>query len=136
MQLAAARLEVALRPFDRVAARLGRPQAARVPIASPPPSDRLAAAQAAQAARAIGWAVGVAAPLVPFRSLCLEKALAVTAMLRRRGIGAVTRFGVASEGAPGLAAHAWVEAAGVEVTGYPVPASLQEIGCFVSEPRA
>ena len=30
-----------------------------------------------------------------------------------------------------LDAHAWLDAAGVEVTGYPVPGKFAEIACFV-----
>lgn len=83
-----------------------------------------------QAALDVGWAVRRVAAYFPVSALCLAQALAARAMLRRRGIGSTLHVGVArSESAP-FEAHAWLDAAGVEVTGYPVPPRLREIGCL------
>ena len=48
---------------------------------------------------------------LPFHCTCLVQSLALTAMLRRRGIEADLKFGVrqGGEGAGGIDAHAWVE---------------------------
>ena len=46
---------------------------------------------------------------------CLARSLALTRMLRTRGVPAETRIGVKT--ADGFRAHAWVEVEGVPVTG-------------------
>jgi hypothetical protein len=86
-----------------------------------------------QAARDVGWAVSRAAVYLPFPARCLAQALAARAMLRRRGIGSLMRVGVGRPGSESFEAHAWLEAAAVEVTGYPVPAQLRVIGCLYSD---
>jgi hypothetical protein len=86
-----------------------------------------------QAALDVGWAVTRVAAYFPFLAMCLAQALAARAMLSRRGIGSTLHVGVARSGAAPFEAHAWLEAAGVEVTGYPVPPHLREIGCLLSD---
>lgn len=81
----------------------------------------------------VGWAVTRTAAYLPFSPLCLAQALTARAMLRRRGIATVLHVGVARPDAAGFEAHAWLEAAGVEVTGYPVPAHFRGIGCLRSD---
>lgn len=63
-------------------------------------------------------AVTLVARNVPVRAWCLEKALTLWWLLRRRGIDAALRIGVrrAAEGPRNLEAHAWVEVGG-EVLG-------------------
>jgi Transglutaminase-like superfamily len=85
---------------------------------------------AADEANWIAWAVQTAAAKPGINALCLPRALAAHAMLRRRGIASRLCLGVA-RGQSGLAAHAWVEvgkqkidAGGVEA-GY---ARLAEFG--------
>jgi hypothetical protein len=66
----------------------------------------------------VGWAVSAASRRLGFAT-CLTQALAVDAMLRRRGYPSDIRFGVR----PGtgdtdpIEAHAWVESGGVVVIG-------------------
>lgn len=79
----------------------------------------------------IGWAVTRAARYVPFSAMCLPQAIAAHAMLKRRGVASVMHFGAAKGQTKPLDAHAWLDAAGVEVTGYPVAERLAEIACFV-----
>ena len=52
-------------------------------------------------------------------------------MLKRRGVSSVLHFGAAREQDKPLDAHAWLDAAGVDVTGYPVANKFAEIACFV-----
>ena len=68
---------------------------------------------------------------VPFRAVCLPQAMAAQFMLRRRGVRSVMRLGVAQGVAKSIEAHAWLDAAGVGVTGYPVPSNYSEIACVV-----
>lgn len=86
-----------------------------------------------QAALDVGWAVTRIAAYFPFSAMCLAQALAARAMLHRRGIGSIMHVGVARTEAAPFEAHAWLEAVGVEVTGYPVPPHLREIGCLLSD---
>jgi hypothetical protein len=82
-------------------------------------------------AREIGWAMTRAARHVPYRAVCLPQAMAARIMLRRRGVPSVVHFGAAKGMGQRLDTHAWLDAAGVEVTGFPVAESFAEIACFV-----
>jgi hypothetical protein len=122
-----ARLGLIFVPFPKLARRLGH---------FVPPSDPRAAAargRTAQAATAeeIGWAVTRSARYVPFKAVCLPQAMAARVMLKRRGVSSVMHFGAARGEDKPLDAHAWLDAAGVEVTGYPVADQFAEIACFV-----
>jgi len=124
--LAVARVAIGCLSFPRLARRLGaftEPEEARARAVPAP-------AREAQLASQIGWAVRAAARRLPFRALCLPQALAARIMLARRGIASVLHFGVATGDARPIAAHAWIDAAGVEVAGYPA-AAFTEIACFV-----
>jgi hypothetical protein len=127
--LLAARIALIAIPFPRLARRLG---------AFVPPTDervtRVAAgcsAEDAELAAEIGWATVRAARHVPFKAVCLPQAMAARIMLRRRGVASVLHFGAAKGTDKPIDAHAWLDAAGVEVTGYPVAAQFSEIACFV-----
>jgi hypothetical protein len=127
--LLAARLALIFVPFPRLARRLGT---------FVPPSDPRAGAMRtvpapdqARLAEEIGWAVTRAARYVPFRAVCLPQAMAARVMLERRGVKSVMHFGAAKGAEKPLDAHAWLDAAGVEVTGYPVAENFAEIACFV-----
>jgi hypothetical protein len=127
--LFAARLALIFIPFPRLARHLGT---------FVPPTDARAAQAATEAApdqvklaEDIGWAVTRAARYVPFKAVCLPQAMAARAMLKRRGVQSVMHFGAAKGSDKPLDAHAWLDAAGVEVTGYPVAENFAEIACFV-----
>jgi hypothetical protein len=127
--LAAARLGLIVLPFPRLARYLGTatsPQDARAITAATQASLR-----DTQIAQDIGWAVTRAARYLPFRAVCLPQAMAARMMLARRGVASVLHFGAAPDDDRSVAAHAWLDAAGVEVTGYPVPKQFAEIACFV-----
>jgi hypothetical protein len=123
------RLALLLVPFPRLARRLGTfvpPSDARAVAAR-----RSGAPSATSLAEEIGWAVTRAARHVPFNAVCLPQAMTARIMLKRRGVGSVLHFGAAKGDQKPLDAHAWLDAAGVEVTGYPVAAKFTEIACFV-----
>jgi Transglutaminase-like superfamily len=82
-------------------------------------------------AKEVSWAVTRVARYVPFRAVCLPQAMAAHNMLRRRGVASIMHFGAAKGQTKPLDAHAWLDAAGVEVTGYPVEERLTEIACWV-----
>ena len=127
--LLAARLALIFVPFPRLARRLGTfvpPTDARVSQAR-----TAAAPDQARLAAEIGWAVTRAARYVPFKAVCLPQAMAARVMLKRRGVKSVMHFGAAKGQDKPLDAHAWLDAAGVEVTGYPVAKNFAEIACFV-----
>jgi hypothetical protein len=127
--LFAARLALIFIPFPRLARRLGT----FVPPTDPRTSQAHSAIapEQAQVAEDIGWAVTRAARYVPFKAVCLPQAMAARVMLKRRGVGSVMHFGAAKGASKPLNAHAWLDAAGVEVTGYPVAENFAEIACFV-----
>jgi hypothetical protein len=127
--LFAARLALIFIPFPRLAPRLGTfvpptdPRALRTKNVSADNEVRLA--------EDIGWAVTRAARYLPFKAVCLPQAMAARIMLKRRGVESVMHFGAAKGTKKPLDAHAWLDAAGVEVTGYPVTENFAEIACFV-----
>ena len=125
--LLAARLALTFVSFPRLARRLGRfvpPDEARRLGDSP-------TAQKVQGATDIGWAVTRAARYVPFKAVCLPQAMAAQAMLKRRGIASIMHFGATRGREKPFDTHAWLDAVGIEVTGYPVAAQFAEIACFV-----
>ena len=122
-----ARLALLFVPFPKLARRLGH-------FVPPEEALRRAAAAAAPDARSaadIGWAVTRAARYVPFRAVCLPQAMAARLMLARRGVASTMHFGAARGDLEPLDTHAWLDAAGVHVTGYPVASRFSEIACFV-----
>ncbi len=127
--LFAARLALIFIPFPRLARLLGTfvpptdPRAAQAETGAAPDQAELAAD--------IGWAVTRSARYVPFKAVCLPQAMAARVMLKRRGVQSVMHFGAAKGTDKPLDAHAWLDAAGVEVTGYPVAENFAEIACFV-----
>lgn len=124
-----ARLSLAVISFRRLSQRLGTfvsPTDPRVERkCSSCPRERMLIAEE------ISRAVRQAARHVPFRAVCLPQAMAARAMLRRRGVRGVIHFGAARGVQNRLEAHAWVDAAGIKVTGYPLPQGFTEIACLV-----
>lgn len=129
VRLAFARFRIAGQPFRKIAATLG--------VFVPPADPRIAQAKEpgpedqARLAREVGWAVTRAASHVPFKAVCLPQAMAAHAMLRRRGVDSVMHLGARRSEEKPIDAHAWLDAAGVEVTGYPLQQGMTEIGAFV-----
>jgi hypothetical protein len=127
--LLAARLALIFVPFPHLARRLG--------VFVPPSDSRAlqASRQGAEAdvalAREVSWATTRAAHHVPFKAVCLPQAITARMMLRRRGVPSVLHFGAAKGKDKPIDAHAWLDAAGVKVTGYPVAAEFAELACFV-----
>jgi hypothetical protein len=127
--LALARLVLLFVPFRSIASRLGdfvSPSGARTRLDQVPISP----AQTALA-REIGWAVTRAARYLPFRAVCLPQAIAARVMLGRRGVASVLHFGAAKGETKAIETHAWLDAAGVDVTGYPVARNFVEVACFL-----
>jgi Transglutaminase-like superfamily len=93
--IALARLAVRFVPSARIFAWANRP---------PHRINRFAANEASW----VLWAVEKIGPKPWMNALCLPRALAAHAMLRRRGIASRLCLGVARQG-QALVAHAWVE---------------------------
>lgn len=104
--LAGVRLALWLLPFGRLRALIERLATAGAVARRAPDPAR---------ARAVRRAVDRAARTIP-GSACLAQALTAELLLRRGGQPARVSIGVAPDGKP-LDAHAWVESAGVLVTG-------------------
>jgi hypothetical protein len=87
-----------------------------------PPGGEPAPGDAERAAE-IGRMVENVARAMPFRALCLQQAIAVRRMLRRRGVPATVMLGVSRNAADraeprkGAAAHAWVAVGGRVING-------------------
>jgi hypothetical protein len=100
--LAAARVVVRLVPFRIYSRVMGR-------------DAESADAPAPEAVHRVSRAIESVSGHVPWRSKCLEQALAAKVMLRGRGISNTLYVAVAREVA--LEAHAWVRSGDVYVTG-------------------
>lgn len=124
--LALARLAVACIPFRLIARWLG-------PMVPPDAAQRTAAQEASDLhdqLRFIRWSVNAVGRRQPFAAVCLPRALAARAMCRRRGIGSTLRLGSQVGQAAAVQTHAWLDAEGVGLTGYPLPTDMVEVGCF------
>jgi hypothetical protein len=120
--LALVRLALWLLPFRGVRVLVDR--RAMSPLAPPDPA----------VARAVRRAVDRAARTIP-GSGCLAQALTAELLLRRGGQAVRVSIGVAPNGTP-LDAHAWVESAGVLVTGEREDlATYQTLAVFGTESR-
>jgi hypothetical protein len=131
--LVRARLLLLAVPFQRLSTGWGE----LLPIGDPRIASHAAvvgSAADAETARAIGWAVTATANVMPFTAMCLQQAVAAREMLARRGIAAVIHYGAGRDAAGRLVAHAWLDAAGARVTGYPVAPHIAAIGAFVPQP--
>lgn len=65
----------------------------------------------------IGWAVEMAARIVPTAKNCLVRAIAGRDMLARRGVSSKIRLGIAKNSPDALSGHAWLECGNRIVTG-------------------
>jgi hypothetical protein len=131
IELLLAKVSLQLIPFRRLAGRLGAALPAGegvVRLAAEPVS-----AEAAGLAADVRWAVIGMAHYAPFKAVCLPQALAAKSMLRRRGVASLLHLGVARDPdqAAKLEAHAWLQAAGVKVTGYPIAHRFTEVASFL-----
>lgn len=106
LSLAAARVVTLVLPFRRLAASMSAVRSPR----SLRPGER--AAMIASVAQAISRVAGH----LPFRTVCLQQAIAAQYMLRRRGIETRVQFGARFADGQ-LQAHAWVTDAGSIVIG-------------------
>ena len=129
--LAVAWLALLVLRFRTIASHLGQSLTPAQAVAKM--ADAPTASDAPTLARDIAGAVRLAAAHVPFPTFCLQQALAAKWMLRRRRITGVLHLGVATRKGPegAMTAHAWLDAAGVEVTGCPVTSEYTEVACFV-----
>lgn len=104
------RLAVLCLPFRWTLRLLGM-----VPGETPPSLDP----EAVKAAGNVGWSVRAASNVTPWRSACIEQALAGICLLRQKGIPGTLYLGVAKDPtsrAP-LSAHAWLRCGGEILTG-------------------
>jgi len=87
-------------------------------------------------ARSVSRLLARAERRLPWKTTCLVAALAARAMLRRRGMDSVLRFGV-RRGADGrLGAHAWLEAGGGIVCGGPEAEGFAPLAGFARKRSA
>ena len=63
------------------------------------------------------WAVNAAARRLPLRTKCIETALCLQAMLRRRGVASILHYGVRRDDQGALGAHVWLTIDGAYVIG-------------------
>src|SRR5512144_1029770 len=77
----------------------------------------------------VSWSVESIGAARWMNALCLPRALAAQAMLRRRGIASRLCLGVARD-AGALVAHAWVEAGGEKIVGGAAAGAFRPIAAF------
>lgn len=119
--LALARAAVILVPFPFLARRFGRP------VEPSLESDVIPARLPVSRVR---WAVRAVSSRAPLKSPCLPQAIAAKVMLARRGVPATLHLGVRKDVTEGLAAHAWLSAGPLVVTGQAAKPSFTEVARF------
>ena len=82
--------------------------------------------------RRIEHSVESAAARVPWRTVCLQKGLALQWMLRRRGIDARLHYGVGKDEAGALCAHVWVSAGQTMLIGREAAPQFRAVATFPS----
>jgi hypothetical protein len=121
--LAVAGLAIAALPFRLV----GRLAAAPIRRLEPLPQERR------REAKRISWAIAVAAPRVPWRTVCFQKGLAAQFMLRRRGVPSVLYYGAAMDSRGELSAHVWIRDGDVDVIGGEMASRYALLAMFPSQ---
>ncbi|GIJ46761.1 hypothetical protein Val02_36470 [Virgisporangium aliadipatigenens] len=86
--------------------------------ATPAETEETVRPERVRRARRVAGIVDRVADLLPWHPVCLPRALATRALLRRRGIACELHLGIT--GTAPLAAHAWVTAGGAVVQGGPI----------------
>ena len=77
------------------------------------------------------WAVEAASRLLPWRTMCIEKGLAVQRLLRSGGVDAVLHYGARHSPETGkLEAHVWVTAGGEPIIGGVEAPHFAEVASF------
>ena len=77
------------------------------------------------------WAVEAVARRVPWRTMCIEKGLAVQRLLRRSGADARLHYGARHDPLTGrLEAHVWVTVDGTTVIGGEQAADFAEVASY------
>ena len=75
------------------------------------------------------WAVEAASRRMPFRTKCLEQALALRFMLNRRGCPSILHYGIRHD-EEGLIAHAWLSCHGRVLIGGSNCEQFHEVAAF------
>jgi hypothetical protein len=83
--------------------------------------------------RRVARSVEIARRKVPWRAKCFESALALRAMLRRRGIACVLHYGIGRGQAADLRAHVWLSVADEVLIGGAEAGEFVEVADFPSE---
>jgi hypothetical protein len=65
----------------------------------------------------VRWAIEACARLVPWKTVCFQKGLAMQWMLQRRRLPSLLHYGVAQDDARGLRAHVWLTYEGEGIIG-------------------
>lgn len=76
------------------------------------------------------WAVTAARRRSWLRAVCIESALALRSMLRRRGVGSTLHYGIRNDEAEGLKAHVWLSLGGKIVIGGETSEQFTEVVTF------
>ncbi|MDQ3080569.1 MAG: lasso peptide biosynthesis B2 protein [Pseudomonadota bacterium] len=118
VELTAASLKVRFIPFRRITSAITR--SAISADARPVDIDRLR------------WAIQAAARRLPLRTKCIETALALQAMLRRRGVASVLHYGVRRDEEGTLGAHVWLTIEGEFVIGGESAAEFACVATFAT----
>ncbi|WP_263416626.1 lasso peptide biosynthesis B2 protein [Terriglobus albidus] len=106
LELLRARHMILHRPFDRTAATLQSPI-----------SEQCAPGRQPEIVRQVREAMGGILRRIPWRPTCLMRAIAAQRVLARRQVASCLTLAVLPTAGTTVNAHAWLEAAGIVVTG-------------------
>jgi hypothetical protein len=118
---------ISVLPLRRITQHLGVPVQEIVPEALSPEQLRYA--------RRVGWTIEKLAPHTPTNSNCYPQALTARWLLHRKRIASTVFYGAAFEpGRPALAAHVWLRAGPLVVTGGSPGRSFRALSWFTDVP--
>lgn len=76
------------------------------------------------------WAVIAARRRSWLRAVCIESALALRSMLRRRGVASTLHYGIRNDPGEGLKAHVWLSLGGKILIGGETSEQFTEVATF------
>jgi Uncharacterised nucleotidyltransferase/Transglutaminase-like superfamily len=131
-ELTYASLRLSVVPGHKMITLLGPPDSGGLTPTAPPTAPPTAQLADERAVRAAAGAVTAMAPRLPWRPTCLRQAIALSRMLRRRGVPNRIHLGAAYD-AGTLAAHAWVSVGGRTVLGGAGADRFTQVAAFAPE---
>jgi hypothetical protein len=118
VELTATSLKLRFAPFNRTTSAI-----TETPISSQPRLVNFSR---------LRWAIRVVAGRLPLRTKCIEMAVCMHAMLRRRGVASTLHYGIRRDDMGNLSAHVWLSSEGKVLLGGETAAQFACVATFAA----